>query len=108
MITLVIYDYAMYLCFFLQDTVSKEFNTSDSDNENALFADNIPSDFSRASRNSARSSQGRNHCNVQHNRATKFSVRRIGDLRNCLLCSTHILCLAFGVGVKRVYTCLLV
>lgn len=41
-----------------EDTVSKEFNTSDSDNENALFADNIPSDFSRASRNSARSSQG--------------------------------------------------
>lgn len=41
-----------------EDTVSKEFNTSDSDNENALFADNIPSDFSHASRNSARSSQG--------------------------------------------------
>lgn len=68
MITLVIYDYAMYLCYFLQDTVSKEFGTSDSDNENALFADNIPSDFSRTSRNSARSSQGRNHCYAQQSR----------------------------------------
>lgn len=41
-----------------EDTISKELDTSDSDNETALFADNIPSDFSRTSRNSSKSSQG--------------------------------------------------
>lgn len=39
-----------------EDTVSKELNTSEDDNDAALFADNIPSDFSRTS--TAKSSQG--------------------------------------------------
>lgn len=35
----------------------------------------------------------------------KISVRRIGYLRNCLVCSTHILCLAFAVEESIEYTC---